>query len=78
MGDDVTLSFREAVAEAEELIRNPPFKIGEQDLAENMLPFTRIERNFSGNRYGEMRGRIPGYADYACQVTPSLPTRYRG
>ncbi|HEY8245223.1 MAG: hypothetical protein ACHQJ7_06160 [Vicinamibacteria bacterium] len=50
-----------------------------QDLAENMLPFTRIERNFSGNRYGEMRGRIPGYADYACQVNaPSLVTRYRG
>ena len=49
-----------------------------QDLAENMLPFTRIERNFSGNRYGEMRGRIPGYADYACQVNASLATRYRG
>ena len=50
-----------------------------QDLAENMLPFTRIERNFSGNRYGEMRGRIPGYADYACQVNaPWLTTRYRG
>jgi len=49
-----------------------------QDLAENMLPFTHIERNYSGNRYGEMRGRIPGYADYACQVNPSLPTNYRG
>jgi hypothetical protein len=50
-----------------------------QDLAENTLPFTRIERNYSGNRYGEMRGRIPGYADYACQVNaPWLATRYRG
>jgi hypothetical protein len=36
VGDDVTLSFREAVAEAEELIRNPPFEIGEQDLAEGL------------------------------------------
>jgi len=50
-----------------------------RDLAENTLPFTRIERNFSGNRYGEMRGRIPGYADYACQVNaPWLAVRYRG
>ena len=32
--DDVTLPFREAVAEAERLIRNPPFEISEQDLAE--------------------------------------------
>lgn len=29
-------SFREAVAEAEALIRNPPFPIGEQDLAEGL------------------------------------------
>ena len=36
MGDDATLSFRGAVAEAEELIRNPPFEIGEQDLAEGL------------------------------------------
>ena len=36
MGDDVTLSFREAVAEAEELIRNPPFDTSEQDLAEGL------------------------------------------
>jgi hypothetical protein len=36
VGDDVTLSFREAVAEAEELIRNPPFDTSEQDLAEGL------------------------------------------
>lgn len=36
MGEDVTLAFREAVAEAEELIHNPPFEIGEQDLAEGL------------------------------------------
>ena len=33
---DVTAAFREAVAEAEELVRNPPFPIGEQDLAEGL------------------------------------------
>lgn len=50
-----------------------------QDLAENTLPFTHVERNFAGNRYGEMRGRIPGYADYACQVTSAdMAVRYRG
>ena len=31
---DVTLAFREAVAEAEKLIANPPFEVSEQDLAE--------------------------------------------
>jgi hypothetical protein len=31
---DVTASFREAVAEAEKLIANPPFEVSDQDLAE--------------------------------------------
>ena len=34
MSADVTLAFREAVAEAEKLIANPPFPVSEQDLAE--------------------------------------------
>ena len=34
MTEDVTLTFREAVAEAEKLIANPPFEVSEQDLAE--------------------------------------------
>ena len=34
MSDDLTLSFREAVAEAEKLVANPPFEISAQDLAE--------------------------------------------
>lgn len=34
MSEDVTASFREAVAEAEELIANPPFEVSEQDVAE--------------------------------------------
>ena len=48
-------------------------------LAELTIPFTRIERGYAGNRYGESRGRIPGYADYACQVNaPAIAVRYRG
>ena len=34
MTQDVTASFREAVAEAEKLIANPPFEVSAQDLAE--------------------------------------------
>ncbi len=34
MSEDVTLAFREAVAEAEKMIANPPFEVSEQDLAE--------------------------------------------
>lgn len=45
--------------------------------AETLLPYTRIERNYAGSRYGEKHSRIPGYADYACQVTPAMETRYR-
>jgi hypothetical protein len=33
---DATAAFRDAVAEAEKLIRNPPFPISEQDLAEGL------------------------------------------
>ena len=42
-----------------------------QALAEFTLPFTHIEKRFVGNRYGEQRTRIPGYADYACQIDSS-------
>jgi hypothetical protein len=36
MTDDATASFRDAVAEAEALVRNPPFPISGQDLAEGL------------------------------------------
>jgi len=50
-----------------------------ESLAEFTLPFTRVEKGCAGNRYGESRGRIPGYADYACQVNAaSIAIRYRG
>jgi|SRR6185295_7071379 hypothetical protein len=49
-----------------------------QGIAEMTLPFTHIERAFTGNRYGEFRKAIPGYADFACQVnSPAMPTVYR-
>ena len=49
-----------------------------QGIAEMTLPFTHIERAFTGNRYGEFRKTIPGYADFACQVnSPAMPIAYR-
>ena len=49
-----------------------------QGIAEMTLPFTHIERAFTGNRYGEFRKAIPGYADFACQVNlPAMLTIYR-
>lgn len=38
--------------------------------AENALPFTHVNKSFVGNRYGEYRRTIPGYADFACQIDP--------
>ncbi len=50
-----------------------------RQLAERTLPFTNVERRYAGNRYGEWRGRIPGYADYACQVRFAMENvHYRG
>lgn len=50
-----------------------------RDIAERTLPFTRVERSFAGNRYGERGPRIPGYADYACQVHyAEMVVSYRG
>lgn len=50
-----------------------------KDIAERTLPFTHVERTFAGNRYGERAPRIPGYADYACQVHyAEMVVKYRG
>jgi hypothetical protein len=43
-----------------------------QRQAEYTLPFTHVCRDFTGDRYGEFRLRIPGYADYACEVRPAM------
>jgi hypothetical protein len=37
-------------------------------MAEHRLPFTHVNKSFVGNRYGEYRHTIPGYADFACQI----------
>jgi hypothetical protein len=44
---------------------------------EMMLPFTHVERSFIGDRYGEYFDSIPGHADYAAQVDPAMPVRFR-
>ena len=49
-----------------------------EGIAEMTLPFTHIERAFTGNRYGEFRKSIPGYADFACQInSPTMAVVYR-
>lgn len=42
--------------------------------AEKVLPFTKIERSFVGDRYSEIQPTIPPNADYAVQVGPSMYT----
>lgn len=44
-------------------------------LAEYCLPFTRVDKSFVGNRYGEYRQTIPGYADFACQIADPVALR---
>jgi len=46
-------------------------------LAERVIPFTDIVRDPHGNRYGEFRVKIPGFADFAMQVTPRNKVWFR-
>lgn len=46
-------------------------------LAEHVLPFTEVVREPHGNRYGETRTRIPGFADFAAQVGPHQRVWFR-
>lgn len=41
-------------------------------LHERVIPWSRIERGFVGDRYGEMGGAVPRDADYAAQTPPDL------
>jgi hypothetical protein len=45
--------------------------------AERVLPFTDVVRDPHGNRYGEFRTRIPGFADFAMQVSPRQQVWFR-
>jgi hypothetical protein len=46
--------------------------------AEDFLPFTHVNKSYIGNRYGEYRRIVPGYADFACQIDPiSVQVVYR-
>ncbi|HEX4986756.1 MAG TPA: hypothetical protein VFV71_11900 [Burkholderiales bacterium] len=45
--------------------------------AERVLPFTDVVRDPHGNRYGEFRAKIPGFADFAMQVTPAHKVWFR-
>jgi hypothetical protein len=43
-------------------------------LAEQFLPYTRVVKNFTGDRYSDFGAAIPSNADYAVQVTPEMST----
>ncbi len=45
--------------------------------AERILPFTDVVKDPHGNRYGEFRTRIPGFADFAMQVSPAHKVWFR-
>jgi tetratricopeptide (TPR) repeat protein len=44
------------------------------EAAENLLPYTRIEKSLIGDRYSDFQKPIPGNADYAVQVLPGMAT----
>ena len=43
---------------------------------ETLFPFTHLERIFVGNRYGEMIGHVPRYADYSAQTHTGQPDSF--
>lgn len=56
--------------DAMERIRAGGWEVFRGRQAEQVLPFTRVVREPHGNRYGEFRRNIPGFADFAVQVRP--------
>lgn len=49
-------------------ISSQPYSVFKGKDIERMLPYTKVERNFIGDRYSEYTDTIPDNADYACQV----------
>ena len=47
---------------------NQPYDRFRGKMLEEELPFTRVEKNFTGARYGEFVDSIPEHADYATQI----------
>ncbi len=45
-----------------------PYETLRSNLIENLMPFTRVEKRFIGDRYGEIGETIPHDADYAMQL----------
>ena len=41
-------------------------------VAEFVLPFTKVEQEFVGDRYSEFQREVPEHADYAVQVLPGM------
>ena len=45
-----------------------PYEELRSNLIENLMPFTRVEKSFTGDRYGEIAHSIPAEADYGMQL----------
>lgn len=41
-------------------------------IMEKALPFTLVDKSLCGNRYNELRNKVPSYADFAAQVNPDM------
>ena len=63
------------VAAMAAFVREPYSRLAGQ-IHEYLLPFTHIERDFVGNRYGEMIGHIPRHADYSAQTHSGQPDSF--
>lgn len=63
------------IADMAAFVREPYSRLAGQ-IHEYLLPFTHIERDFVGNRYGEMIGHIPRQADYSAQTHSGQPDAF--
>ncbi len=63
------------VAAMAAFVREPYSRLAGQ-IHEYLVPFTHIERDFVGNRYGEMIGHVPQHADYSAQTHSGQPDSF--
>lgn len=62
--------------EALETVRDTPYEANySQKFLELSLPFTHVETNIHGDRYGEFRSRIPRSADFGAQIDKNVSFR---
>jgi len=58
--------------ESYEALANKSYSEYVGKVIENLIPFTGVHKNFTGDRYGDYQESIPANADYSCQTTPAM------